>query len=131
MQSYRRTFPGLPEEIRTARHWARGVLGASHHAEDAALIVAELGANAVLHTASGEIAGTFDVTLTVCGPSVTVAVSDHGCAQTIPHVEHPSEDNPHGRGLGIVNALAAHVEVCGDDTGRTIAAHLTADEEVS
>ena len=131
MQSYRRTFPGLPEEIREARHWARGVLNASHHAEDAALIVAELGANAVLHTASGEIAGTFEVTLTVCGASVTVAVSDHGCAKTIPHVEHPTDDNTHGRGLGIVNALAAHVEVCGDDTGRTITAHLTANEEAS
>lgn len=117
MHTYQRTFPGLPEEIRHARHWARHVLGNHCHAEDAALIVTELGANAVLHTASGDSTGNFCVTLSPSHSALTVSVSDSGDAKTAPRVEHPTNDDLHGRGLGIVTALADRVEIDRDDQG--------------
>jgi hypothetical protein len=46
--------PGFPEEVSRARRWTRDILAGSPLAEDAELIVSELSANAVLHTASGQ-----------------------------------------------------------------------------
>ncbi|MEV6183724.1 ATP-binding protein, partial [Streptomyces sp. NPDC052015] len=51
--------PGFPEEVSRARRWTRDVLRGSPFAEDAELIVSELSANAILHTASGLESGSF------------------------------------------------------------------------
>ncbi len=132
MPTYQRTFPGDPQELRAARNWTRATLDGHPHSEDAALIVTELGTNAVLHTASGDTAGTFHVTLTIS----RVDHHDRGDrlrrAKTTPAGPASApQRQPHGRGLGMVTALADHVVVQGDDSGRTIAAHLTANEEAS
>ncbi|MEU1624137.1 ATP-binding protein [Streptomyces sp. NPDC020096] len=125
MPTYRRTFPGRPEEIRNARNWTRAILGGSPCVEDAALVVTELGANALFHTASGDEAGTFHVLLATSGEDITISVADLGGTKTEPNVANPAEDDPHGRGLRLVTSLAYRVEIDGDDRGRTVTVHLT------
>ncbi|WP_234377116.1 ATP-binding protein [Streptomyces sp. TP-A0356] len=124
MPTHRHTFPGDPQELRAARNWTRATLDEHPHSEDAALIVTELGTNALMHTASGDDAGTFHVTLTVSELAVTIAVTDSGDAKTSPAIQHPSPNSTHGRGLGMVSALADRVVVQGDDSGRTVTAEL-------
>jgi anti-sigma regulatory factor (Ser/Thr protein kinase) len=118
------TCPGSLEEVGRARRWAREVLGDSPHADDAALIVTELGANALLHTVSGDPAGSFHVSLALSEHVVCVSVTDAGGAKTVPMVEHPDDEDTHGRGLGMVAALAQRVETQGGEDGRTVTAYL-------
>ena len=59
------TCPGFLEEVSRARRWTRDILRDSPLAEDAALIVSELSANAILHTASGQESGSFHLALAV------------------------------------------------------------------
>ena len=66
------------------RSWTRATLDGHPHSEDAALIVTELGTNALMHTASGDAAGTFHVTLTVSELTVVIAVTDSGDAKNAP-----------------------------------------------
>lgn len=125
MPTHRRTFPGDPQELRAARSWTRATLDGHPQSEDAALIVTELGTNALVHTASGDAGGgAFHVALTVSELTVVIAVTDCGDAKTTPEVQHPSANATHGRGLGMVAVLADSVVVQGDDSGRTITAEL-------
>jgi len=117
------TCPGFPEEISRARRWTRDILTNSPHADDAALIVTELGANALVHTASGDDIGTFHVSLAVSALVIAISVTDSG-SPTAPRIKHPGTEATHGRGLGIVTALADNVEIHGDQLGRTITAEL-------
>ncbi|MGI5349918.1 ATP-binding protein [Streptomyces sp. CA-250714] len=116
--------PGLPEEVGRARRWTRDVLHDSPHAEDAALIVSELGTNALRHSASGGPNGSFHISLLRSPGAVVLAVTDMGRATTKPHVENPDENDAHGRGLGLVTALANRVRVTGDGTGRTVTVEI-------
>lgn len=50
----RTTIRGDLANVRYARQFARDALGGLPQADDAALVVSELVANAVLHSASGE-----------------------------------------------------------------------------
>ncbi|MET8245765.1 ATP-binding protein [Streptomyces sp. NPDC005202] len=124
MPTHRRTFPGHPRELRAARSWTRAALDGHPHSNDAALIVTELGTNALMHTVSGDTAGTFHVTLTVSELAIAIAVTDSGDAKTTPEVQHPSPNTTHGRGLGMVAALADNVVIQGDNSGRTVTAEL-------
>jgi anti-sigma regulatory factor (Ser/Thr protein kinase) len=117
------TCPGFPEEVSRARRWTRDILTNSPHADDAALIVTELGANALVHTSSGDDTGTFHVSLAVSALVIAISVTDSG-SPTAPRIKHPSTEATHGRGLGIVTALADNVEIHGDQLGRTITAEL-------
>lgn len=58
------TCPGFPEEVGRARRWTRDILSGHACVDDAALIVSELGTNALLYTASAKI-GVFHVALAV------------------------------------------------------------------
>ncbi|MEW1860689.1 ATP-binding protein [Streptomyces sp. NPDC088194] len=118
------TCPGSPEEVGRARRWTRDILRESPCADDAALIVTELGANALLHTISGDPAGTFHITLAVSAQLVSISVTDSGGTKTAPRVERPTVEDTHGRGLSMVNALAQRVETHGDRHGHTVTAHL-------
>lgn len=125
--------PGSPEEVARARRWTRDVLRDSPCADDAALIVSELAANAVLHTSSGDGSaggegrdgGTFHVSVAVSAAVVSISVTDSGGTKSSPTVERPGAEDIHGRGLAMVTALAHHVETRGDRNGRTVTAHLT------
>ncbi|WP_430382811.1 ATP-binding protein [Streptomyces sp. P10-4] len=119
--------PGFPEEVSRARRWTRDILRGSPLAEDAELIVSELSANAILHTASGREYGSFHLAVAVSAQVVAVSVTDDGGTATAPKVEHQDQDAEHGRGLGMVSTIAHRVVVHDSDQGHTVTAELYAD----
>ncbi|WP_392967449.1 ATP-binding protein [Streptomyces sp. LN245] len=119
------TCPGFPEEVSRARRWTRDILRDSPLAEDAALIVSELSANAILHTASGQESGSFHLALAVSSHVVALSVTDNGGAGA-PKVEHQNQEAERGRGLAMVGAIAHRLVVHDSADGRTITAELHA-----
>ena len=116
--------PGFPEEVSRARRWIRDILRGSPLAEDAELIVSELSANAILHTASGQTSGSFHLALAVSPQVIALSITDDGSTGTAPNVTHQDQEAEHGRGLGMVSALA-HRVVVHDSHGRhTVTAEL-------
>src|SRR4051794_9493310 len=77
--------PGTPQEVSRIRRWVRDILRGNPHQDDAALIVTELGANALRHTASGTYGGTVYVSLSLTDQSVTITVIDSGGGTEVPH----------------------------------------------
>jgi anti-sigma regulatory factor (Ser/Thr protein kinase) len=104
-----RVFPGLAGQAREARRWVRA-LGSYRGGLDpdvAELAVAELFANAVLHTRSGDEGGKVTVAVTADG---VIHVHDYGTAGPCPGLAAgpPAEGDPRedfGHGLQIVAAL--------------------------
>ncbi|MDO0934460.1 ATP-binding protein [Streptomyces sp. DG2A-72] len=121
------TCPGLPEEVSRARRWTRDILRDSPLAEDAELIVSELSANAILHTASGRDCGTFHLALAVSAQVIALSVTDDGGTGTPPKVEHEDQEAEHGRGLGMVSVIAHRVVVHDSNGGHTVTAELFTD----
>ncbi|MGW4887830.1 ATP-binding protein [Streptomyces murinus] len=119
--------PGFPEEVSRARRWTRDILRGSPLADDAELIVSELSANAILHTASGREYGSFHLAVAVSAQVVAVSVTDDGGTGTAPKVEHQDQDAEHGRGLGMVSVIAHRVVVHDSDQGHTVTAELYTD----
>jgi anti-sigma regulatory factor (Ser/Thr protein kinase) len=125
MPTYSRTFPGLMEQVGHARQWTRDILAHSAHVDDAALIVTELGTNALLHSASGNEGEAFGLKVAHTPETVWIAVTDAGGTRTTPHVAHPGENDTHGRGLALVATLARRLHVHGnDEAGHTVTAEL-------
>ncbi|MFI1729307.1 ATP-binding protein [Streptomyces acidicola] len=120
------TCPGFPEEVSRARRWTRDILRGSPLADHAELIVSELSANAILHTASGMESGRFHLALAVTPQVVALSVTDDGGTGNAPKVEHQDHDAEHGRGLGMVTALAHRVVVHASHGGYTVTAELFA-----
>ncbi|MEU6553086.1 ATP-binding protein [Streptomyces sp. NPDC046915] len=121
------TCPGFPEEVSRARRWTRDILRGSPLAEDAELIVSELSANAILHTASGLESGRFHLALAVSPRVIALSVTDDGGTETAPKVEDQADDAEHGRGLGMVSVIAHRVVVHDSDGGHTVTAELFTD----
>ncbi|MFF4526837.1 ATP-binding protein [Streptomyces bluensis] len=120
------TCPGFPEEVSRARRWTRDILRGSPLADHAELIVSELSTNAILHTASGMESGRFHLALAVTPQVVALSVTDDGGTGTAPKVEHQDHEAEHGRGLGMVTALAHRVVVHATHGGYTVTAELFA-----
>lgn len=118
------TCPGFPEEVSRARRWTRDILRGSPLADDAAVIVSELSANAILHTASGRQPGSFRLALAISPQMIALSVTDDGGTGQAPKVEHQDQEAEHGRGLGMVNALAHRVVIHDSDGGHTVTAEL-------
>lgn len=119
------TCPGLLQEVGRARRWTRDVLSDTPYADDAALIVTELGSNALRHSSSGSGYGAFHVALAHSPNTVAISVTDSGGSRTTPHVEKPRDDDTHGRGLRLVTALAHRIQIHGDDRhGYTVTAEF-------
>ncbi|KAB1147132.1 ATP-binding protein [Streptomyces luteolifulvus] len=116
--------PGFPEEVSRARRWTRDILSGSPLAEDAELIVSELSANAILHTATGREAGSFHLAVAVSPQVIALSVTDDGGTGTAPKVEHEDQEAEHGRGLGMVSAIAHRVVVHDCDGAHTVTAEL-------
>ncbi|WP_019632267.1 ATP-binding protein [Actinomadura atramentaria] len=104
-----RLFPGRADAVHVARSfaWAFVVGRVSQDVADTVeLVVSELATNAVEHTASGQVGGSFVLELDVIDGAVRVGVVDMGSSA------EPSKGNPDdldavsGRGLFIVDAVA-------------------------
>ena len=94
-----RRFPAEPASSRAAREFVREHLEhAGAHTWPALLLVTELVANAIEHVGS-------DFTVHVAVDPVRIWVSDAG-GPTDLRVVPPGEDDPRGRGLVLVDALA-------------------------
>jgi anti-sigma regulatory factor (Ser/Thr protein kinase) len=94
-------FPPETSSVRDARRLALSEIGAAagQAADDVALLVSELAANAVLHARTA-----FTLGIVRQGDVVRVEVGDEN--PTMPRMKHHSIDSPTGRGLRLVAALA-------------------------
>jgi anti-sigma regulatory factor (Ser/Thr protein kinase) len=118
------TYPGLPSMVPAIRKFVRGFLADTPRADDAETIVAELAANALQHTPSGEPGGTVTVTVRLQPGTAHIAVSDDGTGGwDRPPVGEAAGD--YGRGLILVEAVADKVGHTVDLDGQTMWADLT------
>ncbi|NDU74060.1 ATP-binding protein [Actinomadura sp. DSM 109109] len=116
------TYPGCASMVPAARAFVRAMLSGSPRREDAELITAELVANSLRHTPSGEVA----VIVRVAAGRARIAVHDSGDGRQwhpVPRV--PGDGEGHGRGLLIVYSLAEKVGHDADADGQTMWAELT------
>lgn len=115
-----RAFPARADQVGQARAFLSPMLTDCPVADDVLLICSELAANAVQHSASASPNGHFTVRAEIRdGEYAWIEVEDQGGSWAARR--HAGE---HGRGLAIVNALAAHWCILGDDTGRVACARL-------
>lgn len=104
-----RRFPCNLHAPSLARRFVTDVMagwGCDAVAGDARLVVTELASNAVAHARS-----SFAVSLTLANGTLRIAVGD--CARELPHARPLDDDSSGGRGLHLVEVLAArwgHVE---------------------
>lgn len=113
-----RAFARTPQAPALARHFAvRAMtnLGAGHRADDTALIVTELAANAVLHARSA-----FVVALSARGDTVRISVRDKSA---LPEADALAAAPMHG--LGMVGALSKSWGVTPLHDGKTVWAELS------
>lgn len=102
------TVAGRPERVAVARAFAMAVLGRQHPAgETAVLLLSELVTNSVRHSASGLPGRTVTVTVLSSSEITRVQVTDMG-GTTVPALRPGvSGMADGGRGLRLVDALAA------------------------
>ncbi len=117
-----RTFPAEPQSVGNARRFAAGLVnkGSAELRETIELMVSELATNCVRH-----VNASFEVTIERDGDSYHVEVRDEGGGR--PAMRSPSPEDVSGRGLRIVDLLAARWGVRYDvDAGKTVWFTLTA-----
>jgi anti-sigma regulatory factor (Ser/Thr protein kinase) len=118
MTSQTKTFPATSAGARAARIFATEVLSAHDGlAADAALVVSELAANAVLHAST-----PFAVTIRCTDDVVRIEVADQDPSH--PQVKDHGTAAPTGRGLRIVEQLAGAWGGEPATTGKTVWAEL-------
>ncbi|MFC7386625.1 ATP-binding protein [Sphaerisporangium rhizosphaerae] len=109
---------GDPRSARTARDFVRERVGDGHTALDTlTLLVSEVVTNSVVHSDSRH-GGRVTLTLADCYDFIHVDVVDAG-GSGVPHVR-VDESGEGGRGLQIVQILAARWGVRQDATSRTV-----------
>lgn len=109
LTAWSRAFPAIPEQAREARRFLSAIMDGRREADDAALCLSELAANAILHSRSRDPGGQFTVRIRICDGRLRIEVDDQGGPWTRTARRH---DGQHGRGLLIVSRLA-------DDWGRS------------
>jgi anti-sigma regulatory factor (Ser/Thr protein kinase) len=110
-------FPRTAEELRAARAFARDTLatwGCQKRMDDVMLLVSELFTNAVLHGA-----GRVDLRMELVDARLKVEVVDEGRGPPISLGADPGVEATGGRGLLIVDRLAARWGNGHDGDGRT------------
>jgi anti-sigma regulatory factor (Ser/Thr protein kinase) len=111
-----REFPGTAGQVRQARRFLAALLDGCPAADDALICVSELVTNAVLHSLSGSDGGQFGVQAVTRPGRLRVEVTDEGG----PWEPAGHGSGQHGRGLLIVEKLAARWGRDGSDYGRTV-----------
>jgi anti-sigma regulatory factor (Ser/Thr protein kinase) len=105
------TLPGTERSVRLARAFLRDTLVPAYVApgdellDDVVLVVDELAANGVRHTASGR-GGTISIAVLVGDGVLRAEVTDDGAGGATP-VLRAASNGESGRGLHIVDALAS------------------------
>jgi hypothetical protein len=119
------TFEGLPERLSDVRRFTVKALGDARGVDDVVLVVSELAANAIRHSASGAPDGSFTLNLAAFSDHWHIRVDDQGSSKT-PRVLPADEqqDDEAGRGLPLVVAVARAWGVLGDTVGRTVWADI-------
>ncbi|MFF4240936.1 ATP-binding protein [Actinomadura geliboluensis] len=100
------TLPGTRRSVGVARAFVRDAAAGLPAVDDLVLVVSELVANAVTHTASGLAGGRVTVVLAAGDGLVRLEVADGGAAGGRPHVRDEAGAET-GRGMRIVAALSA------------------------
>jgi anti-sigma regulatory factor (Ser/Thr protein kinase) len=101
------TVAGRGDRVRVARAFAAALLGPGHPCEQTVtLLTGELVANSVRHSGSGAPGETVTVTVTTAGGTVRVEVTDRS-SSSVPALRAPGADAEGGRGLQMVDSLAA------------------------
>ena len=117
-----RSFPGILEAARAARRFVTGVLRPRRDqalTQDAAIVTAELAANAVLHAGSA-----FTVAVSQSTDGVRISVQDANPMQ--PADWHRSLMTSPDHGLGVVSAVASRWAVEPRPGGKVVWAELPA-----
>jgi Histidine kinase-like ATPase domain len=81
MSSWARAFPGIPHQVKVARHFVASLLAGSPLCDDAVLVISELFTNALQHTGSGRPGGLVVVQVSRWRQGVRIAVTDQGSAR--------------------------------------------------
>jgi len=115
-------FLGQASAVPQARRFVAGVLGEDFPVlDEVLLLVDEVAANAVRHSASGD-GGEFEVSVWLNEGAVRVEIGDQG-GESEPRLggaNLPADALTGGRGLRIVDALAAKWGHAGDELGRVV-----------
>lgn len=122
------TLPATASQVRVARRWLRGVLGADNPClEDAQVVISELATNAIQHGSRDE---TSRIRVTACpvrDHSAFVSVTDEGWgdgrAWTVSQAGH---DTVRGRGLELIDSLAVWWDSRRTDLGHCVYALVSA-----
>jgi hypothetical protein len=115
--TWERTYPGREEQVRHVRAALRLLLGDCPVTDDAVLVMSELAANAVRHSASREHGGTFTVRLRhVPGECVVGEIEDGGSIWD-GDLEGSARD---ASGLLVVLSLASACGVTADGGRRVV-----------
>src|SRR6266540_3934183 len=81
----RKRFAGRSDQVAAARGFVLGMVGqGSDLGETARLLVSEAATNAVLHSASGEAGGSFEVRCRLARARLRVEIHDAGAPQSPP-----------------------------------------------
>ncbi|MEV1244494.1 ATP-binding protein [Nonomuraea sp. NPDC049750] len=121
--AWRCDFPGEPVQLHTVRRLAAALLADCPARDDAISCVVELASNAILHTRSA--GGVFTVGIWSSRTIARIAVKDAGgSSKPVLRACPGGEMSEGGRGLAIVAALCARLDVTGDETGRVVWADL-------
>lgn len=130
---YVQTLPLYPSSVSVARLSVRTTLacwGLEDMTDDVTLIVSELVTNALQHArpacAQPDDPGRWRLVLERPEPcTVWVSIADTSCRRVM--CREPTDDAESGRGLAVVDALAARWLVQPSRTGKTVWAELKAD----
>ena len=115
--STQQVFAYDPRSVAAARHWVGARLAdvAAPLLGQVELMVSELASNAISHARSA-----FTVRIERAGHHTRISVADAG--EGVPRVQAPNMSALHGRGLLIVDALAAQwgVDYLRDHSGKIV-----------
>lgn len=121
---WRRTFPGRPEQSHAVREFVAALLPDLSRLDEVLLAVAELVANALRHTKSGQ-GGEFAVDVLHAAGRTAVSVTDQG-GPAEPVAADPTDVLAEcGRGLRTVSLLADGWGWHGNERGRRVTAVFT------
>lgn len=126
-------MPGVVTSVPLLRQYVTLMLTAAGHRdlERVRLVLTELMSNAVIHTRSSEPGGLVAVEVAEIGEGlVRVVVTDAG-ARTVPRPRRSEDDEDHGRGLCLVEAMSARWGTRPSLLGTTVWAEVRTMEDSS